>query len=290
MIRLAAILATKQLTYTYPDGTPALKGVDLEVYPGEKLAILGSNGSGKSTLFLCLNGVLKASGGQILWGEQPLRYDKKSLLTMRKNVGIVFQDSETQLFCLNVYQEVAFGPANLGYDPAQLEPWVLSNLENVDVLGLKDKPPHFLSCGQKKRVAIAAVLAMSPQVVIFDEPTSALDPQHAQQIMALMDELNRRGITVVMSTHDVEIAYAWADRVVVMHNGLIHKSGPPADIFADHELVQLADLQVPLVMRVYEKLLGQGLLEREKTSPPRNIEELEACLEQLSGSKGMKKP
>ncbi len=271
---MESILKIRELKYTYSDGTDALKGVNLDIRSGEKIAVLGSNGSGKSTLFLCINGVLKAESGDIEYMGKALRYDKKSLIEMRKNIGIVFQDPETQLFCVTVYQEVAFGPNNLKYDKNELNACVQQSMQSVDVAQFKDKPPHFLSYGQKKRVSVASVLSMDPQIIIFDEPTSALDPLHAKQIKELMQMLSERGKTIIMATHDVEMAYAWADRVIVMRDGIVCKEDTPYVIFSDKKLLEDCHLDTPYVLRVFNKMTETGLFKKDST-PPCDIDELE---------------
>lgn len=271
---MKTILSIQDLKYTYPDGTAALKGVSIDIERGERIAVLGSNGSGKSTLFLCLNGVHKALSGSILFDGKRMTYDKKGLIEMRKNVGIVFQDPETQLFCVDVYQEVAFGPHNLGYSKEQVHNCVMQSLDAMDLMQFKDKPPHFLSGGQKKRVSVASVLSMNPQVILFDEPTSALDPIHAQRLMQEINKLSAEGITILMATHDVNTAYAWADRVLVLGDGKVQVAGTPPVVFSDLPLLEKTGLQIPFVLRMYQKLCEKGMLAKAKT-PPRTIEELE---------------
>ncbi|MEM1483767.1 ABC transporter ATP-binding protein [Oscillospiraceae bacterium PP1C4] len=276
---MESIIAIHQLEYTYPNGTRALDKIDLEIGRGEKIAVLGSNGSGKSTLFLCLNGVLRPQSGEIRFDGKPLQYSKKALIDIRRNVGIVFQDPETQLFCVDVYQEVAFGPHNLGVKQPELNRIVTEHLASLDLLALRDQPPHFLSGGQKKRVSIAAVLAMEPQVLIFDEPTAALDPLHAGQMMELLETLSAKGMTVVMSTHNVETAYAWADRVVVMGHGKICGEGSPESVFTDRKLLEQSDLCAPMVLCMFEKLTASGVLPKGLPEP-RTMDKLEQYLDQ----------
>ena len=277
---MAGILTVSDLKYTYSDGTAALDGVSFDVAAGEKIAVMGSNGSGKSTLFLCLNGVLRAGGGTVSVGGQTLSYDKKSLSENRKNVGIVFQDPETQLFCINVYEEVAFGPHNLGIKNPQLDEIVNESMSLVDVKEFSDKPPHFLSYGQKKRVTIASVLSMSPKIIIFDEPMAALDPVHSAQTESLMNVLNERGITIVMSTHDVDMAYRWADRIAVLKSGKVQRFGTPDEVFENEEDLKAWNLQTPQVLRIYRKLVSSGILKSRKELP-RDADSLAECIDSL---------
>ncbi len=279
-VTMETMITIEKLRYTYPDGTEALRGVDLKIGHGERVAVLGPNGSGKSTLFLCLNGVHRATEGRILLEGRPMAYDKKGMLDVRRKVGVVFQDPETQLFCVDVYQEVAFGPHNLGYEKQRVHDSVMKSLDAMDVTELKDRPPHFLSGGQKKRVTVASVLSMNPQVLLFDEPTAALDPIHARQLMEEIDRLNAEGITILMATHDVDQAYAWADRVVVLDSGAVRVSGTPDEVFCDMKLLEQTDLQTPFVLRTYRALLRSGRI-READSPPHTVEELEALIEEV---------
>ena len=277
---MSVILNLQDIKYTYGDGTQALRGVSFNVSKGERVAVLGANGSGKSTLFLCLNGVYKPSGGNIMFEEKPVSYDKKGLTEMRKNVGIVFQDPETQLFCVDVYQEVAFGPYNLRYSHEQVHECVDKALNALDLKELSDKPPHFLSGGQKKRVSVAAVLSMSPKVILFDEPTSALDPLHARQLMEEIDSLSNAGITILIATHDVDMAYEWADKILVLDNGVVRAAGTPTEIFSSDELLHETGLKTPAVLSTYSALTAAGLLPLGK--PPCSQSEL---LERIKGYK-----
>lgn len=274
---MQTILSIQDISYAYPDSTQALRGITLDIARGEKVAVLGPNGSGKSTLFLCLNGVHKAQSGKILFDGKPCTYDKRGLTEMRKNVGVVFQDPETQLFCVDVYQEVAFGPRNLKCAKEEIHTRVMQSLEAMDIVDIKDKPPHFLSGGQKKRVTVASVLSMSPQVLLFDEPTSSLDPAHAQSLMGEMQTLSNGGITVLMATHDVNMAFAWADKIVVLKDGTLCASGTPLAVFSDDALLQSTGLEKPFVLRIFEKLCAGGVLSGET---PKTVAELEQRLEQ----------
>ncbi len=240
----------ENLSYSYGDGTKALKNIDLDIKDGEKLCIVGANGCGKSTLFLCLNGILKGQQGTISLDNEVYKYDKKGLVNVRKNVGIVFQDPETQLFCITVWEEAAFAPKNLGYKREELNEAVSKSLKSVDVFSLKDKAPHEISYGQKKRVSMASVLSVSPKIVVFDEPTSALDPMHKNQIISMMDGLNDDGKTIIMSTHDMDLVYSWADRVVVMKEGEIVGMGTPYDIFSNRGIIESAGLEMPMILSI----------------------------------------
>lgn len=269
------IIETKDLWYRYPDGTDALKGISLQIEKGKKIAIIGVNGSGKSTLFLNLNGVLKATSGSIQYAGKELKYDKKSLTEIRKNIGIVFQNPETMLFSSNVFQEVSFGPMNLGLPVEEVEKRVVTSLKEVNMLEFQEKSVHFLSYGQKKRVSIADILAMESQVLILDEPTSSLDPKHTKQMKGLFEKLHQRGITVIISTHDVNLAYEWAEQVFVMKAGNVVASGKSEEIFTNKKLLHDCYLEQPYLIRIYEALQEKAILKKMEKFPKSEKELLE---------------
>jgi cobalt/nickel transport system ATP-binding protein len=261
------ILEAKGVEFRYPDGTGALNGINIAVEKGKKVAVLGSNGAGKSTLFLHFNGILKPHKGNILFNGQPVCYKHKQLTELRKNVGIVFQDPDTQLFSASVWQEISFGPINLGLPKEQVIQRVNAAMEATGITGLKDRPTHFLSYGQKKRVSIADILSMEPQVIIFDEPTAWLDPKLSLQVMEIFDLLNQQGKTVVLSTHDVDLAYTWADHIIVMEQGQVVGEGPPEVIFLKEDLVCNTGLERPFIVDMYLELKKSGYILSNKPLP-----------------------
>lgn len=253
-----AVLEVREVSFCYPDGTLALENVTLAIPAGKKTAFLGPNGAGKTTLFLHLNGILKPKRGKVYFAGREVRYNRASLLELRKNVGIVFQDPETQLFSASVQQEISFGPLNLGLPVQKVKERVEEAMAACGILDLQDRPTHFLSYGQKKLVAIAGVLAMHPRVLICDEPTAWLDTKHAAQIMDLFEKFNRAGTTVIFSTHDVDLAFARADYLFVLKNGRVVGEGEPAEIFRQPAVLAAAELEKPWVMDVYEELKRKG--------------------------------
>jgi cobalt/nickel transport system ATP-binding protein len=256
-----AIIETRELKYAYPDGTLAIDGIDITIEKGEKIAFVGPNGSGKSTLFLLLNGTLKPQEGEVQIHEKPLRYDSRSLNEIRKQIGIVFQNSNDQLFAPTVYHDVAFGPTNLGFSKEKVENCVNRTLEYMNLTHLRDKPPHHLSSGQKKKVAIAGVVAMEPDVIILDEPLSNLDPAGASEIMELLNELKHLGKTIIISTHDVDLASRWADVVYVLKGGQIFSSGHPSRIFSDRSLMEQTKLKLPAIVETFREFEARGIAE-----------------------------
>ena len=205
------VLDVHGLAYAYPDGHQALFGVDLHVHRGERVALLGPNGAGKTTLVLHLNGILTAGAGTVAVSGLPV--EKKHLQEIRRRVGIVFQDPDDQLFMASVRQDVAFGPANLGVRGAELDRRVLAALEQVGMAEYADRPPHHLSFGQRRRVAVATVLAMEPEILVLDEPSSNLDPASRRELADILRSLD---VTVLMVTHDLPYALELCPRSVVL--------------------------------------------------------------------------
>ena len=266
---MTSILETRNVGYAYGDGTDALKDVSITLEEGRKIALVGPNGAGKSTLMLMFNGILRPTSGEILFREQVLQYDSASLREIRRKVGMVFQNSDDQIFAPTVYQDVAFGPVNLGFPVEKAKKYVGYALQYVGLSGYERRPPHHLSGGEKKRVAIAGILAMEPEVMILDEPTSNLDPAGSEEIMDMLDELNCGGKTMIISTHDVDLAYRWADEVILMENGGVLRRGMGQEVFGDGELIKRARLKLPIVVDLYKELVSRGLVNGSK--PPRNI-------------------
>jgi cobalt/nickel transport system ATP-binding protein len=249
------IIETKDLEFSYPDGTQALKKLSVALTKGKKIAIIGPNGAGKTTLFLCLNGVYIPKKGQVAYGGKMMNYTKKEIREMRKNIGIVFQDANVQLFSANVFQEVSFGPMNMGLSKDEVRKKVEEALEKTDLSHLRDKPIHFLSGGQKKRVSIADILAMDPEVIFLDEPTAFIDPKTSSELMAFFDQLNQEGKTIVLSTHDMDKVYPWADYIFVMVDGMIIGEGVPQELFRDEKILARAGLEKPWIIEAYEALI-----------------------------------
>jgi len=276
------ILETVNLNFKYQDGTKALNNINLKIEKGKKISFLGVNGSGKSTLFLNFNGILKPSSGKLLYDGNDIKYNQASLRALRENVGIVFQDPDNQLFSASVYQEVSFGPMNLKLEESEVRNRVEVALTNTGMIEFSDKAVHFLSYGQKKRVAIADIIAMKPEIIILDEPTSSIDPKHSKQIVKIFDELNEKGMTVILSTHDVELAYTWSDYIFVMKDGEIVKEGTPYEIFSDDELIFSSYLEKPLILEIYEVLCKNGDVDHNLHNVPRNKEELFKILNRIN--------
>lgn len=269
------ILKAKNLHYSYTKEHEVLKGVSLDIYEGERLAILGANGSGKSTFFLNINGVLKPNSGNVYYRDKLI--DKASIRELIKNVGIVFQDADNQIIASTVRAEVSFGPINLGLSKEEVNKRVLDSLNYMDISHLIDRPPHYLSGGEKKRVSIADIIAMDSEIIIFDEPTASLDPQNISIFEGVLDKLSHDNRTIVISTHDLEFAFRMADRIVVFCDGNIIADSDPITVLSDEYVLKMANLKKPILLEVFEMLADKSLL-KEDTKPARNIEEFRKML------------
>ena len=252
---MSCAIEVKDLTYAYPDGTPALQGVSFGAEQGEVIGILGSNGAGKSTLFLNLTGVLTPQGGQVLLDGEPVSYARRNLPELRRRVGLVFQDPDDQLFSADVYRDISFGAVNLGLPETEVRRRVEDAMTRTGVSALRDKPTHALSYGQKKRVAIAGVLVMEPSVMILDEPTAGLDPQGVSDIMTLLRDIRKSlGVTIILATHDMDIVPLYCDRVYLLSGGRMVTHGTPEEVFRRPELLRENHLRLPRIAHLMEIL------------------------------------
>jgi len=233
-------LDVRALAFAYPDGHQALFGVDLTVARGERVALLGPNGAGKTTLVLHLNGILTPGHGSVTVAGLPV--GKDTMQEIRRRVGIVFQDPDDQLFMPTVREDVAFGPANLGLRGDELDERVRHALERVGMLGYLDRPPHHLSFGQRRRVAVATVLAMQPEILVLDEPSSNLDPASRRELAEILVDLD---VTTLMVTHDLPYALELCPRAVILDDGVIAANGRTHDLLCDAELMRAHRLELP---------------------------------------------
>ncbi|MDD2320158.1 MAG: ATP-binding cassette domain-containing protein [Geobacteraceae bacterium] len=238
------IVEVAQLRHVYPDGTEALRGVSFRITHGESVAIIGANGAGKSTLLQHLNGHLVPTAGSIRIGDFPLT--RATLPEIRRTVGMVFQNPDDQLFMPTVYDDVAFGPLNLGLPRDEVEQRVREALEQVGAAMVMNKAPYHLSGGEKKRVAIATVLSMSPDILVMDEPTSGLDPCARRQLMQLLRNFNH---TKIFTSHDLDMVLDICERTIVLHEGEVKADGPTREIFANDRLLAECRLEKPLSMQ-----------------------------------------
>ena len=261
------ILAARDLHFRYPGGVAALSGLDLDIAAGQTLAILGPNGSGKTTLFLHLNGSLRPDRGEIHIDGRPAGYDRRALTRWRTKVGLVLQDPDDQVFAGTVFQDVSFGPLNLGLGEVEVRERVENSLAALHITGLASRPIHMLSLGQKKRVAIAGALAMAPQVLVLDEPTAGLDPHGTVHLLAALRRLTAGGTTIVYATHDVDLACAWSDRVALFSDGRVFAEGASEAILGDAELMRSARLRRPMTLEVGQVARELGLIGASEPLP-----------------------
>lgn len=246
-------IETINLSYSYPDRTKALENINFTVNKGENIAILGPNGAGKSTLVHHFNGLLMPTSGKVfVLGKE---VSKSNVDWIRQKVGLVFQDPDDQLFARTVTQDVAFGPTNMGLPSKEIEDRVKWALEVTGLKGLENKSPQNLSQGQKKRAAIAGVLAMKPEIMALDEPMANLDPRTASKILRLLLQLNQElGLTLIIATHDVDLVPLFADKVYVLNKGKMFLEGPLAEVFLNTETMRSINLRLPRITHLFEIL------------------------------------
>ena len=238
------IVEVDDLHYAYPDRTPALRGLSFRILHGESVAVVGENGAGKSTLLLHLIGVLSPTQGTVRVGD--VKVTRQTLANVRRAVGMVFQDADDQLFMPAVYDEVAFGPLNLGLTPEEVDNRVAAALETVGASHLRDRPPYRLSGGEKRAVSIASVLSMSPDILVMDEPTSNLDPRARRQVIDLLNSFQH---TRIIATHDLDLVLDVCTRTIVLHQGRVVADGAPLDVFHDAALLEESHLEKPFRMQ-----------------------------------------
>lgn len=275
------ILEAKHLYFSYQkEQPPSLNDFSLKIEKGKRIAVMGSNGSGKSTFFLCCNGIHRPSSGSIFFHGKEIGYSRRELLALRSKIGIVFQDPDNQLFSASVCEEISFGPLNLGIPEETVRRLVTDMISELEITPFQDRPTHALSGGQKKQVAIADILVMQPEILILDEPAAALDPKHTDLVRALIDRLSDGDRTILVATHDADYAFAWADEVILLHEGRVLKSGSPLAVFSDTEALSQTNLKPPSVLPLFQLLCRKRILS-PKLPVPRTFKELERLLEDL---------
>ena len=238
-------LEIKELSFSYPDGRQALDNVNLEINKGERVALLGPNGAGKTTLVMHLNGILMSDQGSVKVAD--IKIEKDNLFEVRKRVGLVFQDPDDQLFMTTVRDDVAFGPANIGIQGEELNKVVDFALDQVKMKEFADRPPHHLSFGQRRRVAVATVLAMKPDILVLDEPSSNLDPASRRELAEILLNLD---VTIFMVTHDLPYALEICPRAAILNKGKIVADGNTRDLLGNEELMDSNRLELPFGMHL----------------------------------------
>ena len=251
------LLEFEQVYYTYPGSErlqkPALNALNMRIPSGKKCALIGQNGCGKTTLFLLANGLYKPNSGIVKWCGEALIYNRQYLSKIRQKVGLVFQDPEQQLVASTVEEDISYGLCNLGLPTAEIQQRVEQILDEFELTNLAETPVHHLSLGQKKRVSIADIMVLKPQLLILDEPTAYLDIKHTRNLMKTLKKIHQHGHTLLMATHDLDLVYRWADWVFVMDKGQLMLEGKPEDVFSQRTLLEELELGVPLI---YEMLFN----------------------------------
>lgn len=275
------ILEVSGLTFSYDGKSNVLEAVNLTVYEGERIAVLGANGSGKSTFFLNLNGVLSPQKGEIIYQGKVMTH--KNINELRKCIGIVFQDADNQIIASTVKAEVSFGPMNLKLSKDEVIKRVDMALAYMNLSEFRDKPPHYLSGGEKKRVSIADIIAMESEIIIFDEPTAALDPVNAIMLEEVLKKLSDERKTMLISTHDVDFAYRFAERVLVLCEGEIIADGTPMEVFENESVITRANLKKPMLLDVVQVLERAGIFENHTAIEqyPNSIEAFQNLISNL---------
>ena len=272
-MRSHPILELQSVTFTYPGGITALDNFSAQFPRGCRTALLGRNGSGKTTLLSLLNGLQRPQKGQVLFDGAPVCYDRAGLLKLRQAVGMVFQDPDSQLFSACIYEDISFGPMNLCLDEAEIRRRIERSLSQMGLKGTENRPAHSLSFGQKKRACIAGVLAMQPALLVLDEPFAGLDPTMAAEFKGILDELHRGGTTMIIATHDLDLAYSWADEVIVLKEGRLLTQGTAMATLMRPEVHQELGAS-PVVAEIARSLSLTGIDIYANGYSPRNVAEL----------------
>lgn len=245
------LLEFRDVCYTYPGTThPVIRGLSLQIPTAKRIALIGQNGCGKTTLFLLANGLYKPQQGEIYWQGERLKYDRRSLIELRQKVGLVFQNPEQQLIASTVAEDISYGLCNLGWNETEIEPAIAAILHKFGLTELANRPIHQLSLGQKKRVSLADVMVLKPELLLLDEPTAYLDPLHTRVLAQLLDNIHAAGTTILMATHDLEWVYRWADWVIVLNHGTLALEGTPETVFAQKQTLEALQLGVPLTVEL----------------------------------------
>jgi cobalt/nickel transport system ATP-binding protein len=248
------LLKFEHVNYTYSGSQhSAIADLSIEIPSGKRCALIGQNGCGKSTLFLLANGLYQPQQGKIFWQQQLVKYDRRSLIELRQQVGLVFQNPEQQIVATTVEEDISYGLYNLGLSTPIVAERVQQALIDFNLTELAHQPIHHLSLGQKKRVSIADVMVLRPELLLLDEPTAYLDPRHTRLLLATLKQIHAAGTTIVMATHDLDLVYRWADWVLVMDRGKLVMSGTPVEIFSQRETLAALELDLPIAV----ELLGE---------------------------------
>jgi cobalt/nickel transport system ATP-binding protein len=275
------LLRVENISYSYDTRHLALNNVSVAFHRGERIAVMGGNGAGKSTLFLCCNGVIRPQQGRIVYKGRELSNSKKDVSALRQAVGLVFQDPDSQIIAGSVESEISFGPMNLRLPRDEVARRVEQSMMRMNLTRYKDHAPQYLSEGEKKRVSIADILAMQSEIILLDEPTASLDPENVDALENILDELNKTGITVVISTHHVNFACRFAERAVIFAQGEIIADAPIDEVFDSEAVLKKAGLKKPLLYEAFEQLHTK-FTHTPTHKKPKTIEEFQAFINTIS--------
>ncbi|ERT09180.1 energy-coupling factor transporter ATP-binding protein EcfA 1 [Lyngbya aestuarii BL J] len=276
------LLSFKNVEYTYPCSQhPAVQNLTLRIPKHQRCAIIGRNGCGKTTLFRLANGLYRPKRGRIEWQGKPLNYDRKSLNQLRQKVGLVFQNPEQQLVATTVEEDISYGLCNLGLPESEIAQRVQQTLLDFDLLNLADAPINYLSLGQKKRVSIADVMVLQPQLLLLDEPTAYLDPKQVQNFRTTLEKVHSRGTTILLATHNLDFVEAWADWVFVMDSGEIVLEGTPETVFNQSQQIQELGLGVPLIVTALNAIQDELTLNQLTPLSAEQLQKIRQRIRQL---------
>lgn len=268
------ILEFDRTFYSYPcNSRSAIQDLSLKVPAGKRCGLIGQNGCGKTTLFLLANGLYQPQQGSLRWEGELFRYDRKSLMQLRQQIGLVFQNPEHQLVAATVEEDISYGLYNLGLTEPEIARRVQEAIAQFDLTELANQPIHNLSLGQKKRVSIADVMVLKPKLLLLDEPTAYLDPRHTRQLINLLQQIHATGTTILLASHDLDFIYRWADWIFVMDGGQLILEGTPETVFARREVLEQLQLGVPLAIELMEQL--RAIVEQDERSKMPDFEELQ---------------
>jgi cobalt/nickel transport system ATP-binding protein len=249
------LLAFEQIDYTYTGSNhPAIANLSLSIPQGKRCALIGQNGCGKTTLFLLANGLYQPQRGRIIWQQQPLKYDRGALIKLRQQIGLVFQNPEQQIVATTVEEDISYGLYNLGLETNEIARRVRQTLDDFNLNEVAQTPIHHLSLGQKKRVSIADVMVLEPELLLLDEPTAYLDPRHTRILLNTLERIYERGTTIVMATHDLDLVYRWADWVFLMDRGKLIVEGTPTEVFSQSDILDALDFHRPIAWEVMTEI------------------------------------
>jgi len=278
----APVVSLNDVIFSYPAGVAALKGVSLEIAQGERIALLGPNGSGKSTLILLIAGLLRPNSGEIkVFGEKTT---SKDFQKWRSRIGVVFQDPDDQLFTPSVIEDIEYGPKNLKIPDQDIKTQSTQMLEKMGITHLKHRPPHRLSFGEKKKVALSTALILKPELLILDEPTANLDLTARRKLINTLNELSKVGTTIIISTHDAEAIPELADRIVVISQGIKLGEGKTSEILQDKDMLTQSGLEPPTIVSLFTELKNQGLIQKIPLTLEEGKEELIKALKTASNT------